>query len=86
MQKSYYESAPWQRPLYGFKISLNQVKIPLKSGVLGRAGGGDWILLCHNETKDCAAEIPLSVISQISYADGTEFIPNNDFEINDYNR
>jgi len=26
--------------LYGFKISLSQVKIPLKSGVLGRAGGG----------------------------------------------
>ena len=48
--------------------------------------GGDWILLCHNETKDCAAEIPLSVISQISYADGTEFIPNEDFEINDYNK
>ena len=28
------------RHLYGLRISLNQVKIPLKSGVLGRAGGG----------------------------------------------
>ena len=27
------------RHLYGLRISLNQVKIPLKSGVLGRAGG-----------------------------------------------
>lgn len=29
--------------MYGFKISLNQVKIPLKSGVLGRAGGGSFV-------------------------------------------
>ena len=26
------ESASWQRPLYGFEISQNQAKMPLKSG------------------------------------------------------
>ena len=40
MQKSTMESASWQRPLYGFEISQNQAGIPLKSGVLGRPGGG----------------------------------------------
>ena len=45
--------------------------------------GEDWLLLCHDETNNCAGEIPLSVISQISYADGTEFIPNDDFQLKD---
>ena len=26
------ESASWQRPLYGFKITQNQAEMPLKSG------------------------------------------------------
>ena len=40
MQKSTTESASWQKPLYGIKINQNQPEIPLKSGVLGRPGGG----------------------------------------------
>ena len=43
MQKSTMESASWQRPLYGFEISQNQAGIPLKSGVLGRPGGGYFV-------------------------------------------
>ena len=44
----------------------------------------EWFLLCHDATKDCAAEIPLSSISEIDYADDTEFIPNQDFPLQDY--
>ena len=46
--------------------------------------GGDWILLCHDDINDCAAEIPLSNIKQIDFADGKEFIPNEDFDFKDY--
>ena len=34
------ESASWQRPLYGFEISQNQAKMPLKSGFSDGLGGG----------------------------------------------
>ena len=33
------ESASWQRPLYGFEISQNQAKMPLKSGFSDGLGG-----------------------------------------------
>lgn len=35
------ESASWQRPLYGFEISQNQAKMPLKSGFSDGLGGGN---------------------------------------------
>ena len=35
------ESASWQRPLYGFEISQNQAKMPLKSEFSDGLGGGD---------------------------------------------
>ena len=44
----------------------------------------EWFLLCHDATNDCAAEIPLSNIAEIDYADETEFIPNQDFPLQDY--
>ena len=34
------ESASWQRPLYGFEISQNQAKMPLKSGFSDGLRGG----------------------------------------------
>ena len=34
------ESASWQRPLYGFKITQNQAEMPLKSGFSDGLGGG----------------------------------------------
>ena len=34
------ESASWQRPLYGFKISQNQAEMPLKSGFSDGLWGG----------------------------------------------
>ena len=34
------ESASWQRPLYGFEISQNQAKMPLKSRFSDGLGGG----------------------------------------------
>ena len=37
------ESASWQRPLYGFEISQNQAKMPLKSGFSDGLGG---VILC----------------------------------------
>jgi hypothetical protein len=40
MQKSTMESASWQRPLYGFEISQNQAKMPLKSGFSDGLGVG----------------------------------------------
>jgi len=39
MQKSTMESASWQRLLYGFEISQNQAKMPLKSGFSDGLGG-----------------------------------------------
>ena len=33
------ESASWQRPLYGFEISQNQAKMPLKSEFSDGLGG-----------------------------------------------
>ena len=45
---------------------------------------GEWFLLCHDDKNDCAAEIPLSNIKQIDFADGKEFIPNEDFDFKDY--
>ena len=45
---------------------------------------GEWFLLCHDATNDCATEISLSRIKQIDYADGTEFIPNKDFDFKEY--
>ena len=33
------ESASWQRPLYGFEISQNQAKMPLKSRFSDGLGG-----------------------------------------------
>ena len=35
------ESASWQRPLYGFEISQNQAKMPLKSGFSDGLGGAN---------------------------------------------
>lgn len=46
MQKSTTESASWQKPLYGIKINQNLPEIPLKSGVLGRPGGGIFVQEC----------------------------------------
>ena len=37
------ESASWQRPLYGFKITQNQAEMPLKSGFSDGLGGGKKI-------------------------------------------
>jgi hypothetical protein len=45
MQKSTMESASWQRPLYGFEISQNQAKMPLKSGFSDGLWGGIFITL-----------------------------------------
>jgi hypothetical protein len=42
MQKSTMESASWQRPLYGFEISQNQAKMPLKSGFSDGLWGGHF--------------------------------------------
>ena len=39
MQKSAMESASWQRPLYGFEISQEQVGIPLKREFSDSLGG-----------------------------------------------
>jgi hypothetical protein len=39
MQNSTMEYASWQRPLYGFEISQNQAKTPLKSGFSDGLGG-----------------------------------------------
>ena len=36
------ESASWQRPLYGFEISQNQAKMPLKSGFSDGLWGGNF--------------------------------------------
>ena len=38
------ESASWQRPLYGFEISQNQAKMPLKSGFSDGLGGGHFFI------------------------------------------
>ena len=38
------ESASWQRPLYGFEISQNQAKMPLKSGFSDGLGGVKMII------------------------------------------
>ena len=38
------ESASWQRPLYGFEISQNQAKMPLKSGFSDGLGGQNFYL------------------------------------------
>ena len=40
------ESASWQRPLYGFKISQNQAEMPLKSG-FSDGLGGLFLLSCN---------------------------------------
>ena len=37
------ESASWQRPLYGFEISQNQAKMPLKSGFSDGLGGAGFL-------------------------------------------
>ena len=37
------ESASWQRPLYGFEISQNQAKMPLKSGFSDGLGGVELV-------------------------------------------
>ena len=39
------ESASWQRPLYGFEISQNQAKMPLKSRFSDGLGGGMILIL-----------------------------------------
>ena len=39
------ESASWQRPLYGFEISQNQAKMPLKSGFSDGLGGAEFVIL-----------------------------------------
>ena len=39
------ESASWQRPLYGFKISQNQAEMPLKSGFSDGLGGHFFLML-----------------------------------------
>ena len=62
MQKSTMESASWQRPLYGFKISQNQAGIPLKSGVLGRPGEGEFNLGTSQETLYNKVAIQIWVI------------------------
>ena len=42
------ESASWQRPLYGFKITQNQAEMPLKSGFSDGRGGGIMVCLVLN--------------------------------------
>ncbi|MBR6827730.1 MAG: hypothetical protein IKM76_06165, partial [Prevotella sp.] len=51
MQNSTMEYASWQRPLYGFEISQNQAKTPLKSGFSDGLGGQFWLpLKAHTES------------------------------------
>jgi len=44
----------------------------------------DWYLLCHNESINKPAEIHLSAIKHIEFAEDTEFIPNKYFPLQDY--
>ena len=44
----------------------------------------DWFLLCHNESLNKPAEIPLSAIKHIEFAEDIEFISNKDFPLQDY--
>lgn len=44
----------------------------------------EWYLLCHNETAGIAAEIHLSDIKDIAVASDIEFIPNEDFPLQNY--
>jgi len=57
------ESASWQRPLYGFEISQNQAKMPLKSGFSDGLGGGNNCLkvstLRADRPKNCCPSFVL---------------------------
>lgn len=50
------ESASWQRPLYGFEISHNQAKMPLKLGFSDGLGGKIKILLTDYVVQDSRIE------------------------------
>ena len=43
-----------------------------------------WSLLCHDSTNDKAAKIPIDNIKRMVSAKEIEFVPNNDFPLNDY--
>ena len=62
------------------KVERNVIVHPYY--LLNRAN--EWYLLCHNELSNKPAKIHLSVIDRIEYADGAEFIPNEDFHLQDY--
>jgi len=49
------ESASWQRPLYGFEISQNQAKMPLKSGFSDGLGGA----ICSFDFLICSRNIDI---------------------------
>ena len=49
-----------------------------------RQKGLDWYLLGHDEAKDKPTEIPILAITNIHMAEGTEFVPNKDFDLKDY--
>jgi len=68
MQKSTTESASWQKPLHGIKINQNQPEIPLKSGVLGRSGGGTLFneILCTFAHKFASTGCTLSTERALS--------------------
>ena len=44
----------------------------------------EWYLLCRNETSNRPEKIHLSAIDRIEFADEVEFIPNEDFKLQDY--
>ena len=44
----------------------------------------EWYLLCRNETSNRPERIHLSAIDRIEFADEVEFIPNEDFQLQDY--
>ena len=53
------ESASWQRPLYGFKITQNQAEMPLKSGFSDGLGGGAIVLFFASINIYCIDFPPL---------------------------
>ena len=44
----------------------------------------EWYLLCHNEISNGPSQIHLSAIESIEFAEDAEFIPNEDFQLQDY--
>ena len=63
------ESASWQRPLYGFEISQNQAKMPLKSGFSDGLGWGHEKITvnCESVNSGCVSAVEISVIAYPSH-------------------